>query len=309
MHLTRHLAQFPQKTGIVLTIGNFDGVHLGHQAVLAQLRQQGNKQQLPTAVLLFEPQPREFLTPQNAPARLSLLPEKLMLLQKAGIDHVICLRFDALFAQQSAQFFIEQVLCKHLKVRQIVVGHDFHFGRNAEGNVSILQKAGLQYGFDVIKAVTHAIQNRRVSSTWVRECLNKNDFDLAAQLLGRRYQLAGRVGHGQKLGRTLGFPTANILLHRRYAASSGIFAAHVLSNARPPMPAAVYLPKAPLNGQRWICAEAHLLNFSGDLYGQRLGLDFLTKIRDDQPFADLSALRLQIAQDVKEVTGFFNAPP
>ncbi|MEJ2346388.1 MAG: bifunctional riboflavin kinase/FAD synthetase, partial [Gammaproteobacteria bacterium] len=201
--------------GCVATIGNFDGIHLGHQAVLGQLAQQAGELGVPSLVVTFEPQPQEFFAPESAPPRLTRLREKLIALRRYAVDRVLCVRFNREFAAMSAETFIQRVLVDQLDVRYLVVGDDFRFGRERAGNFAMLQEAGARHGFPVVNMHTFMVDGERVSSTRIRTALAAGDLDTAAKLLGRDYRMWGRVAHGDKRGRGIGFPTANIHLHRR----------------------------------------------------------------------------------------------
>ena len=215
-----------QHRGCVLTIGNFDGVHLGHQAVLGRLAEKAAVLDLPSVVMIFEPQPQEFFSPHEAPARLNRLREKLMSLTRYAVDRVICINFDKPFSAISAGQFID-LLVKQLGVRYLVVGDDFRFGYQRQGDFSMLQQAGGEHGFEVVNMHTFNVEHGRVSSTRLRECLQQGDLLQAETLLGRPYRICGRIAHGDKRGRQLGFPTANVHLHRISVPLQGVFAVEV----------------------------------------------------------------------------------
>ena len=214
-------------TAAVLTIGNFDGVHLGHQALLSLLTDKARELGLPAVVLTFEPHPREYFSPADAPARLASLREKLLLLATAGVDRCHICRFDARLAAQSAASFIDDTLVRGLGVRHLYIGDDFRFGARRQGNFAMLQEAGARHGFGVESMPTLAVAGERVSSSAVRAALAEGDLAHAARLLGRPYSIAGRVAHGDKLGRQLGFPTANIQMKHRRPALSGVYVVSV----------------------------------------------------------------------------------
>lgn len=213
--------------GCVATIGNFDGVHLGHQAVLGQLAEKAAELCLPTVLITFEPQPMEYFIPDKVPARLTRFREKMLALQRYSVDRVCCLSFNEKLATLTAQDFIEQVLVEKLGVKYLVVGDDFRFGLNRAGTFDTLVEAGKEHGFQVVSMHTFAIDEKRVSSTRVRHALELGDMATAEKLLGRSYRMSGRVAHGEKLGRELGFPTANIHLHRHASPLQGIFVVEV----------------------------------------------------------------------------------
>lgn len=292
--------------GCVATIGNFDGVHLGHQAVLTQLAARAAELRLPSVVILFEPLPREFFHPASAPPRLTRLREKLMVLQQHGIDNVLCLRFDAKLAAMRASEFIDRILVRGLTVRHLVLGDDFHFGKDREGNFDTLRAAGRAHGFEVASMPTFQVAGERVSSTRIRQALQRGDLGTAEALLGRRYCLCGRVRRGDALGRKLGFPTANLALGWPLPPVHGIYAVEVFGLVREPLPGAASIGSRPaVNGQEHRL-EVYLLDFNGDIYGRHLRVELLHKIRNEAHFDSLDALKTQIASDVEATRQFFN---
>jgi riboflavin kinase/FMN adenylyltransferase len=310
MQLVRGLHNLrPEHRGCVATIGNFDGVHRGHQAILARLRDRARELGLPTCVVIFEPQPREYFAPETAPARLARLRDKVQLLAAEGIDLVLCLAFNQRLSQLSADEFVKTIVVDGLGVRHLEVGDDFRFGCDRAGDFDFLVEAGKKYGFTVEAANTVVQDGLRVSSTKVRTALANADFALAAHLLGRPYTITGRVLHGQKLARQLGTPTANIQLKRRRIPLSG-----------------VYLTSAEIDGKRWPGVanigvrptvagdgrphlEIHLLDFAGDLYGRRLTVEFHQKLREEQRFASLEALKSAIDADIAAARAHWHAQP
>ncbi|KAA5969330.1 bifunctional riboflavin kinase/FAD synthetase [Pantoea sp. M_9] len=294
-----------QHRGCVLTIGNFDGVHRGHQALMAQLIAEGRKRNLPVVVMLFEPQPLELFAGEKAPARLTRLREKLRWLQRAGVDAVLCIRFDRQFAAYPAQRFISELLVEKLDVRFLAVGDDFRFGAGREGDFLLLQKAGAEYGFEVISTQTFCDSGKRISSTAVRQALAQDDFAQAQQLLGHPFSISGRVVHGDALGRTIGFPTANLPLRRAVTPVKGVFAVEVLGLTAEPVPGVANIGTRPtVKGLRQQL-EVHLLDTHMDLYGRHIEVVLKQKIRDEQRFASLDALKEQIAKDVVTARQFF----
>ncbi|MGI8739802.1 MAG: bifunctional riboflavin kinase/FAD synthetase [Gammaproteobacteria bacterium] len=292
--------------GCVATIGNFDGVHLGHQAVLTKLAARAADGQLPSVTIIFEPLPREFLHPPSAPARLTRLREKLMVLREHGIDSVLCLRFDAALAAMTATEFIDRILIQGLGIRYLVLGDDFHFGKNREGNFDTLRAAGSAYGFEVASMPTFQVEGERVSSTRIRQALKRGDMRTAEALLGRHYCLCGRVRRGDALGRTLGFPTANLALGWPLPPVHGIYAVDVFGLEREPLPGAASIGSRPaVNGTEYRL-EVYLLDFNEDIYGRHLRVELLRKIRDEAHFDSLDALKTQIASDVAATRQFFN---
>lgn len=292
------------ETGCVLTIGNFDGVHLGHQALIQRLLAEGKQRQLPVVVMLFEPQPLELFMGDRAPARLSHWSQKVQALAELGVDSVVCLKFDAQFSALSASNFV-QLLVERLQVRLLAIGDDFRFGAGREGDFLLLQQMGKQYGFEVVATQTFIQQGQRVSSTAVRQALAANEFSLAEKLLGRPWSITGRVIYGDALGRTLGFPTANVLLKRKVMPVKGVFAVTVTGIARQPLPAVANIGTRPtIKGLRQQL-EVHLLDRKLNLYGQRISVQLQHKIRDEQRFASLAELQTRIAKDVSIARDFF----
>ncbi|HHJ4328492.1 TPA: bifunctional riboflavin kinase/FAD synthetase, partial [Klebsiella pneumoniae] len=272
------------------TIGNFDGLHRAHQAIVQRLRERARALGVPCCVVIFEPQPREFFTPQTAPVRLSRLREKLELLAAMGVDQVLCLAFNRHLGELSAADFIDQVLVRGLRVRHLEIGDDFRFGAARSGDFGLLQQAGRAHGFSVEAALTVQQDGRRVSSTWLREALAAGDLALAERLLGRRYSLSGTVLHGQKLARQLGTATANVQLKRSRAPLCGVFAVRVELSGRM-LPGVANIGVRPsVAGDGRPHLEVHLLDFAGDLYGRHLRVEFCHKLRDEQRFASLEAL-------------------
>jgi riboflavin kinase/FMN adenylyltransferase len=293
--------------GCVATIGNFDGVHLGHQAVIGQLAEKGAALGLPTTVIIFEPQPLEFFQPQHAPARLSRLREKLQALRRYSIDRVLCIRFDRRFADMEAEEFIQRVLVDGLDVRYLVVGDDFRFGHARRGDFAMLQQAGEIHGFQAVHMHTFRLGEGRVSSTRVRDALAQGDLALAERLLGRPYRMSGRVAHGDKIGRTLGIPTANIHLHRQRSPLQGIFVVDVYGLEQEPLAGAASIGTRPtVDGTRTLL-EIHLLDFDGHIYGRYLQIDFLHRIRDEEKYDTMDELKQRIEQDIAETRAWFAA--
>ena len=291
---------------VVATIGNFDGVHRGHQHVIEKLAQAGNTLDLPLVVILFEPQPREYFAPQTAPPRLTSLREKLACFRRLPVDAVLLLRFNHVLANLSATAFIEEILTGRLQVRHLVVGDDFRFGRKRQGDFTLLQQQGRIHGFEVLDTPSLTSQGERVSSTGVRLALQNGDLERAGQLLGRPYSLLGRVVHGEKRGRVLGFPTANISLGRRNSAIRGVFAVTMrLLNGENWRGVANVGQRPTIRGGEKISLETHLFDFSGDLYGQAVEVIFHQKLRDECHFANLAELSAQISRDADEARDYF----
>ena len=306
MELIRGLHNLrPRHRGCVATIGNFDGVHLGHQAVIGQLADKAQAQHLPTLVMLFEPQPQEFFDPQGAPPRLMRLREKLQALRRYSVDRVLCVNFDARFAALEPEAFIRQVLIEGLGVRYLVVGDDFRFGHRRRGDFAMLQAAGREHGFQVVNLHSLAIDGARVSSTRVRAALAAADLAQAEKLLGRPVRLCGRVAHGDKLGRTLGVPTANIHLHRQNTPFKGIYVVELFGLPAEPLAGVASIGTRPTVGGTRTLLEVHLLDFDRDIYGKYVHVNFLHKLRDEQRFESLDELKTHIQQDIRDARAFF----
>ena len=291
----------PRHHGCIATIGNFDGMHLGHQAILAQLAEPARQLRLPRLVITFEPQPQEFFAgPTAPPARLMRLREKLLALNGLGIERVLCLEFDHRLAALPAERFIEDLLVRQLGLRYLVIGDDFRFGHRRAGDFALLVKAGQQHGFEVVDNHSYMVDGERVSSTRVRQALSWGDLELAARLLGRPYDMCGRIAHGDERGRTIGFPTANIYLHRRATPVYGVYAVLMSGPGLKPWPGIANVGRRPtVDGVREQL-EVHLLDFQGDLYGKHVKVDFLRYLRPERRFASLDALRQQIHKDEQE---------
>lgn len=294
----------PEHAGCVLTIGNFDGVHRGHQAVLRQLQLKAKELGLPSCVMVFEPQPLEFFSPSTAPARISRLRDKYHAMASLGIDRLLCVKFDHHFAQLSADDFIKQVLVAKLNVRFLVVGDDFRFGIKRCGDFSLLHQAGEKYGFQVLSTDTLLHDEQRVSSTLLREALKTGNMTHVERMLGQPYTIHGRVAHGAKLGRTIGFPTANIHLKRLVVPLQGVFAVIVDVDNQKYTAVANIGFRPTVNGTR-SQLEVHLFDFNGNLYGKRLQIEVCHKLRDEQKFESFAALQAQITEDARQAREWF----
>jgi len=306
MELIRGLHNLrPRHRGCVATIGNFDGVHLGHQAVLGQLAQKAGDLCLPAVVIVFEPQPQEFFVPERAPARLTRFREKLQALRRFAVDRVLCVRFDSAFAALSAEDFIQRVLVDGLGVRYLAVGDDFRFGSGRRGDFAMLQRAGVEHDFHVANMHSFRIGGERVSSTRIREALAGGDLELAEMLLGRPYRMSGRVAHGDKRGRSIGFPTANIHLHRQNTPVQGVYAVEMFGLDEEPVRGVANVGTRPtVDGTRSLL-EVHLFEFARDIYGRYVHVDFVHKIRDERRFESLDELKSQILTDAADARRFF----
>jgi riboflavin kinase/FMN adenylyltransferase len=295
----------PDSRPIALTIGNFDGVHLGHQAILNQLKAAALRLDLLTAVVIFEPHPREFFTAQTAPARLSSLREKLEIFNRLGIDRVHVCRFNAQFAQMEARDFIH-TLHEKLAARFVLIGDDFRFGSGRNGDFALMEKIGLQHNFEVqaVHTVTH--EEVRISSTAIRAALAAGQMQRVRDYMGRTYSITGRVVHGDGVGHKLGYPTANIQLKRNRPPLSGIFVVEAHSEDFGVLRGVASLGVRPtLKHDAKPILEVHLFEFKNNIYGKRLRVEFLQKRRDEQKFPDVGALTRQIALDVENAKKWF----
>jgi riboflavin kinase/FMN adenylyltransferase len=290
-----------------LTIGNFDGVHLGHQAMLAELRRAAGRLGVAASVLTFEPHPREFFAPDQAPTRLTSLREKLELLAACGVDRVHMCRFNYAFAQTPAEDFVEKIVARGLGARWVLVGDDFRFGARRAGNLVMLKQAAPRLGFEVAALASVTLDGERVSSTALREALAAGDMARAARLLGRAYSISGRVVRGEGLGRKLGFPTANVQMKHNRPPLTGIFAVELQGAGAGPLRAVASLGVRPTVWQQGApVLEVHVFDFAGDLYRRHVRVDFLHKFRDEEKYADLGLLTRQIALDVENARSYFH---
>jgi riboflavin kinase/FMN adenylyltransferase len=295
----------PHHYGCVLTIGNFDGVHLGHVEVLKGLVQDSKRYNLPSTVMLFERQPQEFFAKDKAPARLTRLRDKLSLLAKLDIERVICVSFTQQFAQQSAEYFVQHILVEKLGVKALTVGDDFKFGHARRGDFNMLKQIGESVSMHVKSTASFRRDDCRVSSTLIRAALAEGDLETAHQMLGHTYTIAGRVIHGWKKGRELGFRTANIALKRQVIPVQGVFAVRVKINDKQYKGVANIGTKPTLNGIKPLL-EVHLFNFNQDVYGHFMQVELVKKLRNEQKFDTLPQLTAQIATDVADAKQCFN---
>jgi len=303
MELIRGLHNLkPRHRSCVATIGNFDGVHLGHQAIIGQLADAGSELRLPTTVVVFEPQPLEHFQPdaEKVPPRLTRLREKLQALRRYSVDRVLTLRFDDRLANMPPDEFIRRILVDGLGIRYLVVGDDFRFGARRAGDFSLLRRAGEMHGFQAVPMHTFMIDGERVSSTRVRQALLAGDLATAEKLLGRPYRMCGRVAHGDKRGRTIGVPTANVHLHRVATPVKGVYVVEVFGLHHEPVTGVANVGSRPtVDGTRTLL-EVHLFEFSREIYGHYININFLHKIRDEQRFASFEELKLRIQRDIDE---------
>jgi len=312
LRIHRYLPPPSRRSPCALTIGNFDGVHRGHQAILARVHREARARGLTPAVMTFEPHPREYFAalyqrPELAPTRISGLRDKLCALGEAGIEQVVVERFDARLAEMSANAFIEDLLVHGLQTRWLLVGEDFRFGRKRSGDIDLLREAGLHHGFEVhtLSDVADA-HGHRISSSEVRTALAVGDLARARELLGHPFHLSGHVVHGQKLGRELGFPTMNLRVAPRCAARSGIYVVRVLGLGGRPLAGVASLGVRPTvedNGR--VLLEVHVLDETVDAYGKLVRIEFLHQLRDEEKFPTLSSLTAAIAEDARNARAYF----
>ena len=335
MRVFRGLPNPASRTPCALTIGNFDGVHRGHRALIERVRTAADRLGVPACVMTFEPHPREYFharmvaegrgddAASRPPARIANLRDKLDALAECGVDRVIVERFNARFAALSAEHFIEDIVVAGCHARWLMVGDDFRFGAQRRGGFAMLEDAGERFGFAVealpsvtmatSPAVDEAEGDERVSSSAIRAALAAGDLLRAEQLLGHPYFISGHVIHGRKLGRSLGYPTANLLPHGlatdRQAALSGIFVVRVHGAADAPVPGVASIGVRPtVEDAGRVLLEVHLFDFAGDLYGKRIRVEFLHKLRDEQKYDDLARLTAAIAADGRAARAWFGLP-
>jgi len=289
----------------VATIGNFDGLHLGHQAIISQLKEIANKYELPTVVIIFEPQPQEYFSPENAPARLTRLREKVELLSRLGIDRLVCIKFNEDLANLSAQEFVELLLIEGLDIRHLVVGDDFRFGKNRQGDYATLEKMADEFGYELDHTDTCLFGGERISSTRIRQALANDDLELASQLLGRGYAISGRVVHGDERGRELGFPTANMELHRLHSPVTGVYVTCVHGINDKTHPAVTSIGTRPMFDGEGMRPETHILDFDEILYAKHIRVEFLQKLRAESTFSDIDALKKAIETDIENARQYF----
>jgi riboflavin kinase/FMN adenylyltransferase len=293
-------------TPVALTIGNFDGVHLGHQAMLGRLEDEARRRGVPGCVMTFEPHPREFFAPDQAPTRLTSLREKLELLESFGVDRVQLMRFSFDFAKITAEDFLNRILVRGLGVRWVLVGDDFRFGARRAGDREMLEREAPRHGFEVAEMESFTLEGLRVSSTAVREALAAGDLALAGRLLGRPYSISGRVVGGDRLGKKIGFPTANIQLKHNKPPVSGIFVVQVRGLGERALPGVASLGTRPtVHADGKPTLEVHLFDFDRSIYGAHLRVDFLAKLRDEEKYPDLQTLTRQIGRDVENARRYF----
>lgn len=296
----------PRHRGCVITIGNFDGVHLGHQALLERLKAQGEAHQLPTCVVTFEPHPIEYFG-KNVKPRLTKLRGKVLALQNEGIDRVLVLRFDAALAAMGAEDFVRTLLVEALGAQYVLVGDDFRFGHAREGDFNLLARLGQDLGFEAEHMPTLAIEQERVSSTLVRNALEAGDMQRAHQLLGHPYTMSGRIAHGHQRGRIIGFPTANIFLHRKAVPLHGVYCVTMTGLEEGEVNGVANVGTRPTVGGTRALLEVHLFDFDREIYGEHVHVAFAKKLRDEQKYDSFELLKQQIMIDADQARAYFAA--
>lgn len=307
MHLIRGLSQLePFKNGCVLTIGNFDGLHLGHRTVIKKLAERGKTLELPVVIMIFEPQPLEYFLKDNEPSRLMRLREKVIQFAKLPVDHLLIVKFNRYFANYDAEQFIDDILIKKLNVKHLVIGDDFHFGKARRGNFALLKEKGKVYGFSVEDTGSYQSEGLRVSSTLIRDALSAGDLAQAERLLGHCYSVCGRVAHGDKRGRTIGYPTANIKMFRKNTPINGVFAVTMTGIDGLEFEGIANVGTRPtVDGDSRVILETHLFDFDKEIYGRYVEVHFKQKIRDEMRFQSMEQLKAQIVKDVAEAKNIF----
>ena len=307
MQLIRGLSHLePFKNGCVLSIGNFDGLHLGHRAVIRKLVERGKVLGLPVVIMFFEPQPLEYFLGDNAPSRLMRLREKVIEMAKLPVDNLLIVRFNQNFANRDAEQFIEHILINTLNVKHLVIGDDFHFGKARRGNFAMLKEKGRLNGFTVEDTGSFQLGGLRISSTLIRDALVAGDLKRAEKLLGHCYSVCGRIAHGDKLGRTIGYPTANIRMHRKNTPVNGVFAVTMTGIDGLEFEGVANVGTRPtLDGGSKVTLETYLFDFNKEIYGRYVEVHFHQKIRDESRFHSLEELKAQIVKDVAETKKIF----
>jgi len=306
MQLIRGLHNLSEEhRGCALTIGNFDGVHLGHLEILKNLKKAADELKLRTCMMSFEPLPMEYFNRKSAPARLHRIREKWSALQRANIDYFLCAKFNHQLANLSADDFIKNILLEKLNIKYLLVGDDFRFGSKRCGDFNTLQQAGEKHGFEVHNSHSFCFENERISSTRIRQALMQNQLEQAEKMLGRPYQICGHIAHGDKRGRTIGFPTANIKLHRHATAVHGVYAVQMSSENNLSINGVANIGKRPTVDGQDLQLEVHLFNFNQEIYGQKVCVKFKHKIRDEKRFDSFDDLKQQIIKDSKHAKDFF----
>ncbi|MCX7125961.1 MAG: bifunctional riboflavin kinase/FAD synthetase [Gammaproteobacteria bacterium] len=289
----------------IVTIGNFDGVHLGHQQLIKTLAQDAHALNCPSVLLTFEPNPIEYFAPLNPAARLMRFSEKWTVVKSFGVDYFYCARFNAALAKLSAEDFVKTILVDQLHAKKVIIGDDFRFGAKRLGDVELLKSLGKKYGFDVEAIPQLMHEGERISSTRIRHAVFQGDFEKVKSMTGRSFMLSGKVSYGNQIGRTLGFPTANIYLRRKKVPMMGIFIVRVHGLNNKILPGVASIGYRPTFNGKQIILEVFLFNFDEIIYGRRLTVEFLEKIRDEEKFESVDELVVQIASDVEIAKRYF----
>ncbi len=306
MQLIRHLSNYKKDArGCIATIGNFDGVHLGHQKVINKLIHESKTLGLPSMVIAFEPSAKEFFLKENAPPRLTNFREKFSLIRELGIDKFVCLKFNRELASMSAEDFIKKILVDSLGIKYLTVGDNFRFGKDRKGNFALLQEYANSLSYEVNDTESIMSGDKRISSTMVREFLHSGDLESAASLLGRDYSMSGCVVHGDKKGRTIGFPTANVPIKRKKSAVNGVFAVDVLVENDELVQGVANIGHRPTVSGTRTQLEVHLFQFSKEIYGKHITVMFQKKLRDEKKFNSFEDLKQQIQLDSQSAQRFF----
>jgi len=308
MELIRGLHNLrPRHRGCVATIGAFDGVHLGHQAVIRHLLEKAGELDLPSTIMVFEPLPREYFSPIKAPARIMSFWEKCRALEALGVDRLLRIRFNEQLREMSAQQFVDKVLVDGLGVRYVVLGDDFRFGSDRQGDYQFIQAQGELHGYQAGPTPTFSLDGERVSSTRIREALEAADFEQAERLLGRPYSISGKVIYGRQLGQTIGTPTANLELRRLRAPLSGVYAVEVSGGGLQMATGVANVGVRPTVDESIKAnLEVHLLDREIELYGQHIEVTFRHKLREEMKFSSVEELRENIARDIDDTRAWFN---
>ena len=307
MELIRGLHNLrPRHHGCVATIGAFDGVHLGHQVVIRHLLEKSVELGLPSVIIVFEPLPREYFSPVQAPARIMSFWEKCRAMEALGVDRLLRIRFNEQFRGMSAQSFVDDIFVAALGVRYVVLGDDFRFGADRQGDIEFIQQQGRRYGYEAGPTPTYSVADDRVSSTRIREALERADFDSAEALLGRPYSISGRVIYGRQLGRTIGTPTANLELRRLRAPLSGVYVVEVSGGGLDKVAGVANVGVRPtVDDSIKANLEVHLLDREIELYGQHIEVTFRHKLRDEKKFDSVEELQENIARDIANTRSWF----
>lgn len=306
MKIIRGLHNWKSNGPCVAAIGNFDGVHLGHQQLLSQLHKEATKYRLPAVIITFEPPPTVYFQQQHAPPRLLTLSSKLRELKEYQVNTVLCLHFNQKLASLLAEDFVKEVLVEALSIKSIIIGDDFHFGYQRRGNVALLQRLGQQYHFIVHQLAPYSIGTERVSSTTIRQLLLQGDLKQAQRFIGKPYAIRGRVVKGDQRGRLLGFPTANIALAQVLTVLTGVYVVQVTGITSNPLFGVANIGQRPTVTGKQRLLEVHLLDFNDNIYGKKMNVQFLHKLRDEQRFASLELLQQQIAFDKQQAKHYFD---